>query len=203
MYIIFVKKIGNIVTKTKKNIFGDIFNVVNSFDDIIMGIPTLIIGIEEAKKHIGGFNILEKHYGDLWWTFKKTESRCEYEEDIIDFYRYAILKEVEKNRYVYIDPIRFKLDSIKKTVKFLKGNEKKYVFLTRNSNFMFIYSEKYSTVFGLSIELCEYFGVNRHKVFKLLRNAQYVHDLSFMSEDIRKVVGSNTHYLPVLYTYFN
>lgn len=203
MYIICVKKIGNIVTKSKKNTFGDIFNVVKSFDDIIEGIPTLIIGFEEAKEWIENFNIIDKQYGDIWWTFKKTERRCEYEEDVIKFYNYAILHEMEKTKYVYVDLINFRLASIKKMIKFLGDGTKKYVFLTRNSHFMFVYSEVYNTVFGISLELCEYLGVAKQKVYKLLRNQEYIHDTKFIGSDIRKVIGSNTHYILPLYTYLN
>ena len=203
MYIICVKKIGNIVTKSKKNTFGDIFNVVKSFDDIIEGIPTLIIGFEEAKEWIENFNIIDKQYGDIWWTFKKTERRCEYEEDVIKFYNYAILHEMEKTKYVYVDLINFRLANIKKMIKFLGDSTKKYVFLTRNSHFMFVYSEVYNTVFGISLELCEYLGVAKQKVYKLLKNQEYIHDTKFIGSDIRKVIGSNTHYILPLYTYLN
>lgn len=203
MYIICVKKIGNIVTKSKKNIFGDIFNVVNSFDNIIDGIPTLIIGFDDAKQYIEGFNVIDKQYGDVWWTFKKTERRCEYEDDIIKFYNYAILHEMQKTKYVYVDLINFKYTSIKKMIKFLGDETKKYVFLTRNCNFMFVYSEIYNTVFGISLELCEYLGIDKQRVYKLLRNHQYINDTKFIGNDIRKVIGSNTHYILPLYTYLN
>ena len=203
MYIIYVKKLANIVTKSKKNTFGNIFNVVNDYGDIIEGIPTLIIGIDEAKKHIENFTILNKVYGDIWWTFGKTERRCEYEDDIIEFYNYTILNGMKKTKYVYIDLINFKLSSIKKVIKFLKGYTKKYIFLTKNSHFMFIYSEVYNTVFGLSLELCEYLGIKKQKIYKLIRDGEYIHNTKFIDDNIRKVIGSNTHYILPLYTYLN
>lgn len=198
-----MKKIGNIITKSKKNVFGDMFNVVKSFDEAIEGIPTLIIGVEEARKQIDGFNILVKQYGNLWWTFTKTEKRCDYEDDIINFYKYAVLYTMGKIKYTYIDLVNYRLNSIKKVICFLGDNTKKFIFLTKNSNFMFIYSEKYNTVFGISLELCEYLGVRKQKVFKLLKNSEYIHDTSFINSDLRKVMGGNTHYIPILYTYLN
>ena len=202
MYIICVKKIGNIVTKSKKNTFGDIFNVVKTYSDIIEGIPTLIIGIDDARKYIEGFNILQKQYGKVWWTFKKTERNCEYEDDIIKFYNYAVLHEMEKTKYIYIDLARFSLSSIKKTINFLRNRTKKYIFITKNSHFMFIYSEMYNTVFGISLEMCEYLGINKQKVIKLVKNGEFIHDTKFISNEIRKVIGTNTHYILPLYTYF-
>lgn len=201
MYIIYVKKIANIVTKSKKNVFGDIFNVVNTYDDIIDNIPTLIIGMDVAREHIKDFNILEKQYGKTWWTFSKTERRCEYEEDILKFYNYAVIHEMEKTKYVYIDILNFHLSSIKKIINFFKDKTKKYVFLTKNSHFMFVYSEQYNTVFGLSLELCEYLGIQKQKIYKRLYNAEYIHNTKFISDDIRKVVGTNTHYILPLYTF--
>ena len=67
---------------------------------------------------------------------------------------------------------------------------------------MFIYSEMYNTVFGISLEMCEYLGVNKQKVIKLVKNTEFIHDTKFISNEIRKVIGSNTHYILPLYTYF-
>ena len=102
-----------------------------------------------------------------------------------------------------VDLINFRLANIKKMIKFLGDSTKKYVFLTRNSHFMFVYSEVYNTVFGISLELCEYLGVAKQKVYKLLKNQEYIHDTKFIGSDIRKVIGSNTHYILPLYTYLN
>ena len=198
-----MKKLANIYTKSKKNTFGEIFNVVSKYDDIIEGLPTLIIGFENAKQYIPDFNIIKKQYGNIWWTFTKTERRCEYEDDIIKFYKYAILSSMEKTKYVYVDLINYKLSSIKKVIKFLKDGSLKYIFLTKNNHFMFIYSEVYNTVFGISLELCECLGVEKQKIYKLIKNTKYIHNTKFMDNDIRKVVGSNTHYILPLYTYLN
>ena len=71
-------KIANIVTRSKKHGFGEEFNVVADCSEIIQGLPTLIIGLNEAKKCIPEFNILRKMYDDgkLWWTYKKTERKA-------------------------------------------------------------------------------------------------------------------------------
>ena len=197
-----MEKLGNIVTSSKQNTFSEIFNVVNSYDDIIQGVPTLIIGWENAKKHIPQVNILTKRYDNVWWTFSKTERRCEYEDDIMEFFKFAILSRMNKIKYVYVDLVNFRLNSIKKMIGFAKGSTHKVVFLTRNKNFMFIYSKQYETVFGISLTLCEYLGIYRNKVIKLVKNGDFIHDTSFIDGDIRKVIGGNTHYILPLYEYF-
>lgn len=198
-----MRKVANIVTSAKKNTFGNIFNVVQSCDEAIEGIPTLIIGLESAKENIDNFSILKRQYGDTWWTFKKTEKRCEYEEDIAKFYNYVVLHEMEKTKYVYVDIVRYPYSKIKKVINFLGDSSKKYVFLTKNSNFMFVYSEKYNTVFGISLELCEYLGVKKNKVYKLLKNREYINDTKFIPPDLRRAIGTNTHYIPSLYVCLN
>lgn len=196
-----MRKIANILTNSKKNKFDSFFNVVGSQEDLIPGIPTLVIGLENAKEYINGFSIINKQYGDIWWTFTKTERRCEYEDDILSFYKFAILNEMKKTKYIYVDIIKFKLSNIKKIIKFLGDDTKKYIFLTRNSNFMFVYSEQYNTVFGISLELCEYLGYNKQRIYRLLRNREYIHDTKFITPEIRKVIGFNTHYILPLYTF--
>lgn len=195
-----MRKIANILANNKKNPFGEIFNVVQVYEDLMVGIPTLIIGLENAKKYIDGFNIIDKQYGDVWWTFKKTERRCEYEDDIMAFYNYAILHEMEKNQYIYIDILNYGYNKAKKILNFFNSSDKKYVFLTKNSNFMFVYCEKYNAVFGLSLELCEYLGYEKNRIYKLMRNCEYVKNTKFIIPEIKKAMGYNTHYILPLYS---
>ena len=190
---------GNIVTRSKSVDNAEYFNIVGSYDEIDNGLPTMIVGYEEAKKVIHGLDIYTKRYGDVFWTFSKTERRCEYEDDMEGFFRYAVEKKLSDAKYVHVDILRYGLESLKKVVRFAKDRSKKIVFLTKGSSFMFVYSEKYNTVFGVSLSTCEYAGVPKQKVVKLLRNCEFVHGTSFISPQIRKVVGFNTHYIPILY----
>lgn len=202
MYIWNVEKIGNIVTKSRQIPYNELFNVVSSYDDIIKGLPTLIIGWAQAKTLIPNADILHKHYGDVWWTFSKTERRCDYEDDIIEFYKHAIISRMNTIKYVYLDLVNFRLNSWKKIIQFAKSNKKKIVFFTRNKNFMFVYSEEYNTIFGISLTLCEYIGIGKNRVIKLIKNGDVIHDTSFIDGDMRKVIGNNTHYILPLYAVF-
>lgn len=195
-------KLANIVTSAKPTSFSEIFNVVKSYDDIIDGLPTIIIGWGKAKDIIPNVDILNKRYGDTWWTFSKTERRCDYEEDIVSFYEFSVKTLMDKIKYVYVDFVNYRLVSIKKMVKFLKDASHKTVFLTKGNNFMFVYSKKYNTVFGISLSLCEYVGIERKKVIRLVRNGYFIKDTSFIDNDMRRIIGSNTHYILPLCEYF-
>ena len=80
-----MQKLGNIVTTAKKNNYSEIFNVVNSIDKCITDLPILVVGWKLMTSLFPDANILNKEYNGVKWTFTKTERRCEYEEDIIEF----------------------------------------------------------------------------------------------------------------------
>ena len=91
-----MQKLGNIVTTAKKNNYSEIFNVVNSIDKCITDLPILVVGWKLMKSLFPDANILNKEYNGVKWTFTKTERRCEYEEDIIEFYNYLVSEYVEQ-----------------------------------------------------------------------------------------------------------
>jgi len=197
-----MKKIGNIVTNGCKTIYNELFNVVRSIDDCIPGLPTLVVGWSNMKSMFPEANTTEKTFNGINWTFTKTERRCDYEEDIVEFYRNSLKNSLSNVRYVYIDIINYSLSRLKKAIFFAKYDRNKTIFLTRGSNFMFIYSEKYNTVFGLSLALCEYLGIPKRKVIALFKTSEFVHDTSFIDNDLRMVIGADTHYILPLYEYF-
>lgn len=193
-------KIANIVTHSKKHGFGDEFNIVGSCCDIIDGLPTLIIGVNEAKTCIENFNILKKTYdnGDLWWTYKKTERKCDYDDDTEAFTKYAINRFKSSIRYEYIDLLNYPLDRIKKLIRYIDSNERKKIMASRNGDFLFIYSEKYRIVFGLSLSFCEYCGIKKEKVINRIkknRNNRFCYGFSNVDLLVRNMIGNDTHCL--------
>ena len=201
-------KIGNIVTESPNNPQYYLFNVVDDLSLIDDSLPTLVIGLDNAKKYIKDFSILKKSYDNnmLQWTFTKRERRKEYNDDLNSFKEYCILKDVKNIKYSYIDIINYPLSRIKKMIKYINSYDVKYCFITKNSNFIFIYSKKYNTVWGLSLTLCEYIGIAKKKVIEKIRINPYnniIKDITVISEDIRKKVGNNTHYLLPIYHYFS
>lgn len=201
-------KIGNIVTESPNNPQYYLFNVVDDLSLIDVSLPTLVIGLDNAKKYIKNFSILKKIYDNnmLQWTFTRRERRKEYNDDLNSFKEYCILKDVKNIKYSYIDIINYPLSRIKKMIKYINSGDVKYCFITKNSNFIFIYSKKYNTVWGLSLALCEYIGIAKKKVIEKIRINPYnniIKDITVISEDIRKKVGNNTHYLLPIYHYFS
>ena len=199
--------IGNIVYDGKSNGFGNLFNVVSDYSLIDNKLPTLIIGYERASEIIDGYSILKKEYnnGMLRWTFSKTERRNDYTKDLEVFKEYCIMRNIKNVKYLYIDFLKYGYNKIKRVIEYINSNDKKLCFVTRNSNFVFIYSERYNVVWGLSLTLCDYIGVDKQKVLNRIRNNKnnhFIKNIGLISEDIRKKIGENTHYLLPTYLYF-
>lgn len=202
-----MQKLANIVIKGGKGNFSSIYNVVGSCDGIINELPTLYIGLSSAKKCIDGFSILRKHYKEqnCWWTFSKTERRNDYLNDLEKFQEDVILNALNGVRYEYIDFIRYSRRRIVKLIDYFYSDSKKVCFITRGSNFIFIYDVKINTVFGLSLSLCEYKGMNKHKIIDKIKsnsNNIFINNTSFLNSDIKRIIGNNTHYILPLYCYF-
>lgn len=192
---------GNIVSKSKVDANPSLFNITDSLDRCIPDIPTLIIGLDNAKSMIPGFSILEKDYRDKHWTYSKTERRCDYEDDLEKFCSDAISGMLKSSAvYKYVDFTSLGLERVIKMLEFAKNRMKKTVFLTKGASFAFIYVPELKTVFGLSLSLCEYIGIPKGKALKRIRNAEYVRDTSFMGQVLRNAVGSDTHLIPVAYS---
>lgn len=202
------KKIGNILTSYSPSKFPKVFNVTKNKGELVSDIPTLVIGLEESRSYIGPeFSILQKTYNNdsLFWTYKKTERRYEYEDDTEMFYKKCLSFIFDKLTYLYINLPLYRFNSTKKIIYFIDSPERKLCFLTRNSNFLFIYSEKYNTVFGISLSTLEYCGISKKKIVsrvKKNRSNKFIYDTSYISPELRQIIGDNTHYILPLYDYF-
>ena len=188
-------KIGNIVSDGASNGFGNLFNVFTQYSQVDNKLPTLIVGYNKASEIIDNFSILKKEYnnGMLRWTFSKTERRSDYIKDLEIFKEYCMMQKVKGIKYIYIDIISYGYNRIKKLIHYI------------NSNFIFIYSEKYNTIWGLSLTLCDYIGVDKQKVVNKIRKNKanrFIQNIGIISEDFRKKIGENTHYLLPIYLYF-
>ena len=115
------------------------------------------------------------------------------------------MRNVKDIKYSYIDIIGYSFSRIKKLIQYINSDDKKICFVTKDSKFIFIYSEKYNVVWGLSLTLCEYIGVGKQKILSKIRknkNNRFINNIGLISEDIRKKIGENTHYLLPTYLYF-
>lgn len=199
-----MKKIANILTTNNKLELGEAYNICRCMDCLDDTLPTLIIGYDNAQEYIKGFNILKKDYPEqnLYWTFKKTERRDEHNEDLKKFCNKVLKEQAEKAKYEYIDILNMGYRRISNLIKYIDGTDHKRVLFIKG--FVFIYSERYSVVWGLSLKLCGFLGIRKMKIIdRIKRNINnHIIDFKEVPADIKKNVDNNLHWLLPLYDYY-
>ena len=189
--------LGYIVSDSKiKNLKGFV-EQVNDVSLADLTKPTLFVGIENAKKNIKNFSILDKKYGDnIYWTFKKTEKRVEFEDDIEKFYNNIIYNISCNIKYYYINIYNLRYNKIKKLYNILFSDKGKYIYI---SNEMIYLLYKDNIILGISLNLLEYIKIKKEKILSKLysnKNNIICTDVSKCVKAIRNEIGNNKYVVP-------
>lgn len=188
--------LGYIVTDKKlKGIDG----FVEQVDDISLADstkPILIVGWKKAKEHPKYSSVLEKQLDDnLYWTFGKSESRADFEEDLRIFYNIIYNNILNNINYYYINIYKLKYNNIKKLYNIiLTSGEVKNIYLS-NSLLYIPYEGK---VFGLSLSTLEYCGIPTDKVLNKIKSKgiNIVEDNGKFIFKLSKQLGNKKYAIP-------
>ena len=155
--------LGYIVTDRKlKNING----FVEQVNDISLADatkPILIVGWERAKKHPNYTSILDKQLDDnVFWTFNRSESRSDLEEDLEKFYDIVYNNILNKIKYYYINIFKLKYSKIKKIYDIVFSLNPKTIYISNGV----IYIPYDGDILGVSLDVLEYCGIKREKIIK-------------------------------------
>ena len=157
-------KFANIVSKTNIDI-GEDFNVVKSVNDIIIGLPTLIIGWDVIKKQYPNYDITDRKLDNkTYWTFKKTEKREFYEEDLYKFKKMVFENLTSEINYVFVDPIINTKRTLKKIIKKLDCDN---LISYHHNDMLYIYLD--NIIFGVDLSLIEFIGLNKNKILSKIK----------------------------------
>lgn len=201
------KYIGNVIVTSPNYKIDECYNKCLSFNTIDESLPTIIIGLENAKKYIENFNILKKNYKNdsLWWTFSKNERRIDYDVDINNFFELCINNIINKLMYNNINIIELTKKNIIKYIKFIKNSNIKLYFVD-NNKFVFIYDINDSKkIYGLSLNTCAFFGISKNRVLKLISNNpnnKQIKNFYSIPNNIRRMVNDDIPSEILLSQYF-
>ena len=191
-----MEKLGYIVTDRKINNVKDFVGVVNDISLADPTKPVLLVGIENAKKNIKDFSILKKKVNDnLFWTFKKTEKRVDFENDIDYFYNYIINNITSNIKYYYINILKLRYNKIKKLYNILFSGEKKYIYISNNMLYI-LYN---GNILGISISIMEYMKIDIKKFFRKLysnKNNIICTNASECVKSIKAEIGNKKYVIP-------
>lgn len=198
-----LKKIGNIITDLDKSKFPCCYNIVNKQEDIIGNLPTLVVGYQKAMSMFGKIDTTDRcdAITGFFWTFGKLESRQDFEEDMERFAATCVKVACSDVSYMYLDISRYRYSKLKRVIGFIYGKDRKLCYFTRDDNFVFIYCERLSSVFGLSLSLLEYMGIDKEKVVEKIRsnkNNRFVYNYKDVMNVLGSAIGNDTHLIPVL-----
>lgn len=203
------KYVGNIVAGPNYKV-DSCFKKCLNVSDIDETLPTLIVGLQNAKKNISDFNILTKKYNEdmLWWTFSKTERRVDHDNDIIDFHNHCINKITSGVNYHLINYVNLTYSKAKRCINYILNNNKKR-FYVDNGKFVFVYDAENEVngknIYGFSLTTCAFFGISKQKIISLIENNKQntrIKNFCSLPNKIRGLVNNDIPSEMVLLEYF-
>ncbi len=192
--------IGNIISSNELKV-DENFNVVDSMDKAIDGLPTLIIGLDNIRKIETDLNFVDRKLSDnTYWTFNKQERRVLFEEDLFYFIEnsYKFIK--ENIEYIFIDFVLFSDNKINKVFNRIKESNNNISFL--HNKMMYIYTNDF--IFGIDLRQIEFMGYNVDSFLKKIKNLskvfldndeiliEYKNKLGMLEDEVK--------YVPLLYS---
>lgn len=190
-----MNKLGYVISDNIIKEKNDFVGYVKDISEADPTKPILYIGYKKAKNVEGYKSILDKKINDkTFWTFKKTESRSDYEIDLEKFYIYIINNILYNINYYYINIIYIKYNKLKKLYNILFNYTKqKYIYISKNM----IYFQYEDNTYGISLNLLEYMGINQKKILQRIRSNRsniIIYDNNEKVHKILKEIGYDNRY---------
>jgi hypothetical protein len=197
-----MKYIANILTDEPFN-EGELYNVVRDKEELVPGIPTLIIGWERTKAEYPDASIIEWKVADnVYWTYGKYERRDKYEVNTKKFQDLSFKKFVESLEYVFYDVLLTPPERFESFLASLGSGNQKTIYVT--GDMMYIYYNGTNKVVGLSLRDCDYLNeFSKKKIFSAVYNSNTVNLLKNndeISKEIRYKAKGRAYILPYLYS---
>ena len=191
-----MKKLGYIVTDKKIRGIEKFIEQVDDIELIEDGMPALIVGWEKAKKHSGYKSVIEKSLGNnIYWTFSKTESRCDFEEDLCKFYDIILNNILNNIKYYYINIFKLKYNKIKKLYNIIFSTENRNIYISNNM----IYVLYDNSILGLSLDVLSYCRINPDKIISKIKSIGNIRVYDDSDNEVLKLsikLGNKKYALP-------
>ena len=204
--------LGYIISKNKDKFFPeDIFKFVSSEEECVFNVPKMILGLKEAKayaqKKSFEFDIFEHRFPDgNWWSFKKTEKRDIYEQDVIRFKNYLKEKVNNEVKYWFANILTLPYSKKKNLYNIIVNNS-----LKRDNNYIIVdkgmvyYPLNSGNIVGISLDFMGYLKISQEKILKLLRKNTH-NKLYFTSSrnmwDLKSQFRGNEYVIAYLFQKF-
>ena len=161
--------------------------------------PILIVGWEKAKHNELYKSILDKQLSEnLFWTFSKTESRSDFEDDLKKFYSICYDKVVASIRYYYVNLLSI---SHKKLIELCKivsdPSVRKNIYIHKSM----VYVPYKGNVLGVSLSVAEFCKVSEDRIRRFILSTKsnvIVDDSNFKVKKIVRNLENKRYAVPYL-----
>ena len=196
-----MKYIGNILSNNKID-DDPLYNIVKSKEELIDGIPTLIIGWEKVNQIYSNVKILDWNIEkDVYWTFGKRERRNQMEKDIAKFKKLAMAKLSTSITYTFLNILTANNEIKGRLFSSLISSEEKIVYI--NNDMLYIYYSNSKKVLGISLRDIEYGKGNIKKLFSILYSngaIRIIKDKEDVPFELRFSLKNSSYTIPYLYS---
>ena len=180
------------------------FNLIDSIDKLIPNLPTLIVGIDNAKSYTKDISYLDRKINDnTFWTFSRLEKRDLFEEDLFYFIEFAYNRLLKHAKFNFIDLILS--DSEKINLVFNDIGSSDNVITFHHQNMVYIYVN--DTIYGFDLRQVEYIGKSIDKFMNKIKDMSDVllHDEKILIEYKKElsVFNQEIKYVPLIYSLRN
>lgn len=176
------------------------FNVVKNKEDLVPGLPTLIVGWETVKEMYPEASILSwKIDENTYWVHKKRVKRQSNEEGIRKFRNIVFNGLVNAVKYEYFNVLLEEKPEKKKFFVFLKDETPKTVLIT--DKMVYIYSHPQKKCYGISLADIDYEGGNKKWLIKELfsnESVNVVNEKDFITYETKIILKNCKYLIPYL-----
>jgi hypothetical protein len=167
-----MKKIGNILTKNK---FFDTTwcNVTDKAENLISNLPTLVVGLDNAKNFDENFSILDwKLRDNVYWTFGPREQRHIYEKRVDDFLQLCLIFQKSTINYEFFNVLTEDKESKRELLCKITNSNNCKCFLC--NDMLYICIDEENTITGISLRDIDYSGMDKNRFLSQLKTRNNV-----------------------------
>lgn len=148
-----MKTLGYILSDRKIRDIEPFVTQIKTLEEAKESLPILIVGWDAAKAHSGYKSVIDRSLGNsIYWTFKKSESRVDFESDLKNFYNKIVSSFTETLKYEYVNPHYLTEERIKKMLEYVNSSVCRCIYLSNDM----LYIPCKERVIGVSLRVCEY-----------------------------------------------
>lgn len=163
-----MKKIGYIISERKPRKIPDFIGVVKSEDEITdINVPRIYVGFDFTKSKFPSAKCSDRKISDnTFWTFARNERRNEHDSDMSCFFSLCISRMIGTLRYFYINLATIPFSKLKDMLRIVNNSDEKCIYIS--GSMIYVYQKEKDYVFGVNMDIAEYFNCNRNKIYKML-----------------------------------